>query len=141
MSKAPAVWFVDDDRADHTIFTRAFAQHGIQLKSYFSAEEAFEALASGERPNLVLLDVRMPGLGGFHFLHQRNRAGIVGTPVVMLSSSVNPDDVVEAYASGANAYLQKPPDYSALKRFVKVVTDFWFDMAVLPTESPHQERS
>ncbi|MEO1337045.1 MAG: response regulator [Myxococcota bacterium] len=123
---------VDDDRAEHTIFSRAFGKNDVSVESYFSAESAVDALFSGKRPRLVLLDIRMPGMGGFFFLQQRLTAGLLQVPVVMLSSSSNADDISEAYKYGAAAYLQKPCDYASLRRFTQLVTDFWFELVKLP---------
>ena len=132
MERSRGLWLVDDSEADHAMFVRAFQKNQIEVKSLYSAEEAVARIEAGERPPLVLLDIRMPGLGGFHFLEERNKSGLRFFPVVMVSSSNNPDDISVAYEHGANAYLQKPPDYPSLKKFVSVISEFWFELAQLP---------
>ena len=127
------VWMVDDDRADHEMFRRVLEETGVEFKSFYSAESALAALLEGGRPSLILLDVRMPGLGGFHLLDQRRTlAHPLAIPVIVLSSSSDPRDVARAYELGANVYVQKPDDYVGLRKFGEVLTKFWFELAHLP---------
>ena len=126
------VWFVDDDEADREIFAFTFRQQGIALRVFSSAEDAVARLKSGSAPALILSDIRMPGLGGFHLLEYRREAKLSAIPVIMISTSANPVDIGRAYASGANAYLEKPPDYASLKELVAHLKTFWFDTVVLP---------
>ena len=131
--RTTVVWMVDDDKADHVMFRQAFEKYAsLDFESFYSAESAAEALTEGRRPDLILLDVRMPGLGGFHLLDQRKDSTFAQIPVVVLSSSSDPNDVSEAYAKGANVYLQKPEDYLGLQAFIDVFLKFWFELALLP---------
>ena len=139
MSGSPRqVWFVDDNRAAHEMFRIAFSglDAGISVRGFFSAEEVVGALIGGETPNLILLDINMPGLGGFHLLKERARNNIGYVPVMILSTSANPDDIRAAYSHGANAYVEKPPDLESLESFARAVSAFWFDLAILPPSSP-----
>lgn len=132
MSADPLVWIVDDDPAEHAMFGRAFKKLHLELEGFFSAEDALDRMQRGGRPSLILLDLRMPGIGGLSFLEHRRSLGFDDFPIVVLTSSSNPSDIEEAYRRGANAYLQKPTDYEALKQFVEVVFSFWFQWAHLP---------
>lgn len=130
-----SIWIVDDSQADHALYRLAFKDlipDGV-FRSFYSAEDAVEAVVGGEMPSLVLLDLNMPGLGGMYFLSERRRRALLGFPVVILSSSSNPEDIQQTYALGANSYLEKPEDFKALKEFAKSVTDYWFRWSHLPT--------
>ena len=137
MSSNRSLWMVDDDDAEHSMFSRVFKNHNVEIRSYYSSEEALAALAAGERPRLVLLDIRMPGMGGFSFLEHKNKAKLDYLPVVMMSSSSNPKDVEAAYERGANAYLRKPDDYAGLQRLAQIISDFWFELVFLPQPQKH----
>ena len=128
------IWVVDDSEADHELMRIAFDDvlGPDTIESFYSAEEAVEALASGRRPSLVLLDLNMPGLGGEHFLSQRQHHQYSHVPVIILSSSSNPDDIRSTYALGANSYLVKPHDLDALMAFAHDVYQYWFKWAQLP---------
>ncbi|MEM6732989.1 MAG: nitrogen regulation protein NR(I), partial [Myxococcota bacterium] len=61
------IWLVDDDEAEHEMLRIAFERVGdkLDIRGFYSAEEAVCALNDGESPSLILLDLNMPGLGGF----------------------------------------------------------------------------
>lgn len=128
------IWLVDDNRAEHEMLRIAFAESDstTSVRSFFSAEEAVDAVINGETPHLILLDINMPGLGGFYLLEQLVRHHVEYVPVIMLSTSANPDEVRAAYSRGANAYIEKPPDLESLENFVRAVAAFWFEVASLP---------
>lgn len=128
------LWVIDDNPADQQLTRIAFRDY-LDLEniiSFYSAEAAIEALAQGASPSLVLLDLNMPGLGGKHFLTQRQQHSYLHIPVVILSSSTNPDDITSTYALGANSYLSKPSDLNELREFAHSVHEYWFKLAQLP---------
>ncbi len=133
----PTIWIVDDAIPDHKLIRIAFGDYVPEdhFKSYYSAEEAMNALVDGGTPSLVLLDLNMPGGGGTHFLEERRRRDYMHIPVVVLSSSSNPDDIRNSYALGTNSYLEKPQDLSSLNAFASAVYDYWFKWAHLPMET------
>lgn len=99
--------------------------------------EAVEALLgeSAIHPQLVLLDLKLPKLDGLDVL-QRMRADerTRGLPVVVLTSSLEDEDLSRCYALGANSYVRKPVDFA---RFVDVVNRlgiYWLVLNELPPE-------
>ena len=85
-------------------------------------------------PNLILLDVNMPGMSGFEVLAAiKGDAELAPIPVIMLSTSRLPDDVQRAYRTHANCYCEKPADFSSGERLMKAIEAFWMDAAVLPS--------
>ncbi len=128
------MWFVDDSEADHTLYKLAFRDllTNCTFESFYSAEDAVDALLDGGQPSLILLDLNMPGLGGMHFLRERQRCGFSHIPTLILTSSANPDDIVKTYELGANSYLEKPQDFASLKDFARSVSSYWFRWSHLP---------
>ncbi|MFT6591081.1 MAG: response regulator NasT [Rhodoferax sp.] len=103
---------VDDDRLVLTTLARGLRSVGYRVTSAESAEEAEGWLASGERPDLAILDVRMPGQDGL-YLAERLRA-LDHIPFMMLSAYNNAQIVEQAAASGALGYAVKPLDIPQL---------------------------
>jgi AmiR/NasT family two-component response regulator len=103
---------VDDDRLVLTTLAPGLRSVGYRVTSAESAEEAEVWLASGERPDLAILDVRMPGQDGL-YLAERLRA-LDHIPFMMLSAYNNAQIVEQAAASGALGYAVKPLDIPQL---------------------------
>lgn len=135
-SKCPKIWVIDDSPADHELMRIAFKPYMPvdNISSYYSAEEAVEELKQGKHPSLILLDLNMPGQGGTFFLKERQSRLFMHVPVVILTSSSNPDDIRETYAAGANSYLLKPADLTELEAFAENVYSYWFRFAYLPQD-------
>lgn len=81
-----------------------------------------------KKVKLILLDYNLPGMSGIQFLkYIRSSTATKHVPVVIFSSSDNPQDVRNAYLHGANAYLVKPVGMNNLKQTVQTVYDFWIN--------------
>lgn len=106
------IFLVDDDRLVLATMSRGLQHGGYRVSVADSAEEAEELLAAGVRPDLVILDVRMPGNSGLH-LAQRLRA-LDHIPFMMLSAFNDAGTVNQANACGALSYLVKPIDVAQL---------------------------
>ena len=102
------VLVVDDDRLVLSLFAQGLTDAGYSVVTAESAEEAEALLGTGERPDLALLDVRMPGRGGL-YLAQRLR-DLDHIPFMMLSAYSDTPTVEQAAASGAMGYVVKPLD-------------------------------
>lgn len=97
---------VDDDRLVLATLASGLTLAGYRVSTAESAEEAEAWLAGGERPDLAILDVRMPGQGGL-YLAQRLRE-LDHIPFMMLSAFNDPDLVQQATQIGALGYALKP---------------------------------
>lgn len=106
------IFLVDDDRLVLATMSRGLQHSGYRVSMADSAEEAEDLLAAGVRPDLVILDVRMPGNSGLH-LAQRLRS-LDHIPFMMLSAFNDADTVNQANACGALSYLVKPIDVAQL---------------------------
>ncbi|GBF06229.1 receiver domain REC [Deinococcus aerius] len=124
------VLLIDDNLADLLLAREAFAALGEQvgLTSYRSGGAALQALgqANAALPDVVLLDVNMPGLNGFEVLSTlKSDARLRPIPVVMLTTSGSREDVREAYARRANAYLLKSGDFGEFCADIRGFVQFW----------------
>jgi len=109
---SPHLLLVDDDRLVISTLTLGLQRAGYRISSAESAEEAEALLASGERPDLAILDIRMPGQSGLTLaqrLHELDRI-----PFMMFSAYSDPSMVDQATRQGALGYLVKPLDMPQL---------------------------
>jgi DNA-binding response OmpR family regulator len=89
---------------------------------------------SGSQPKFILLDLKMPRLGGIDVL-RRLKANVLTrtTPVVMLTSSAEERDVVESYHLGVNSYLVKPVNFAMFTDVVSRAGLYWAVVNRLPS--------
>ena len=89
--------------------------------------------ADAERPDLILLDLNLPGVDGRKVLAEvRMHGQLRAIPVVVLTSSDAASDIVASYQAGASCYVTKPGDLSEFQSAVKSIETFWFKVAKLP---------
>jgi DNA-binding response OmpR family regulator len=100
---------VADDDEDILVLVRMVLERaGHEVVAVRNGVEA-TAAAEQRRPDLAVLDVSMPELDGLEVLRRlRADANTSDVPVLLLSARVQEDDVAEGFATGANAYMQKP---------------------------------
>ena len=103
----PRVWIVDDDRSIRWVLERALTRHEIACRAFETADEALSAL-NGDRPAVIVTDVRMPGTDGFALLEAITAERLC--PVVMMTAHSDLDSAVHSYQNGAFDYLPKPFD-------------------------------
>jgi len=92
-----------------------------------------ESHADALRPDLVLMDINMPGISGLEALRTIKRdPELCMIPILMLSTSAWPDEVRESYQVHANSYVQKPTTLERAARLVRAIESFWIDFAISP---------
>src|SRR5688572_12342204 len=138
MKEGLPLLLVEDNPDDVFLFTRALskAKRPHPLYVVASGYEAIEYLSGagkyGDRdafplPELIMLDLKMPGVSGFEVLKWIRSDGMARLiPVIVLSSSALTEDVNHAYSLGANAYMVKPANADALERLIQTISDFWY---------------
>lgn len=88
---------------------------------------------AAEHPRLVLLDLNLPGKDGHEVLAEiRADPELRATPVVVLTTSTNEDDIFRAYSRGANAYVMKPAGLDSWLHVLATINEFWLSVARLP---------
>ncbi len=108
MTEANQVWVIDDDRSIRWVLEKALTKAGMQVTSFSSANGVMEALERGQ-PEVVVSDVRMPGMDGFALM-EKIKATYPELPVIIMTAHSDLDSAVSAYHSGAFEYLPKPFD-------------------------------
>ena len=110
---APAtVFVVEDDAAVRRALSVALRERGYTVESFASAEAFLEAGCEG-RAGCLLLDIRMPGIGGLELQDRLKRADSA-LPVIFITAHANVPMAVSAVRKGAFDFLEKPYDLDAL---------------------------
>jgi two-component system nitrogen regulation response regulator GlnG len=102
------VWIIDDDRSIRWVFEKALAREGIAHRTFGVAQEALDRLAD-EVPQVVVSDIRMPGLSGLELM-RRLKERLPTTPVIIMTAYSDLESAVAAFQGGAFEYLPKPFD-------------------------------
>jgi two-component system sensor histidine kinase ChiS len=106
---APHVLIVDDEPINLTVLENHLTLSGYAVRRAESGAEALAAIAGGYRPDLVLLDVMMPGMSGYAVCKElRRRFPAAEIPVVLVTAKNQVTDLVDGFGSGANDFLTKP---------------------------------
>jgi len=102
------VWVVDDDQSLRWVLEKALRQADMEGRSFERAEHLLEAIEHGE-PDVLITDVRMPGMSGIALL-ERLRTACPNLPIIVITAHSDLENAVAAYKGGAFEYLPKPFD-------------------------------
>ena len=140
-SKTAIVLLVEDDLGDRKLVKKALANLEMPNELYVatSGEGGLEYLQrskSGDavcpRPNLILLDLNMPGMGGKEFLRRiKADDDLCSIPVVVLTVSDAEIDIQESYKLKAAGYIQKSTSPERFQEVVCKLAKYWFKMSSL----------
>lgn len=140
MSNEKVVLIVDDNPDDIALTLRALKRNGLacQIEVVRTGEEALDWLyAKGEyagrninqKPFLILLDMHMPGISGLDVLKKiRSKGETKYLPVVLFSTSQNPEDIAKSYDLGANSYVRKPVDFTGYSESMHQLGYYWYHL-------------
>lgn len=130
---------IDDSPADAGLVDRALKKMKVRydFTVYHDGPTALQQIQAipteRELPDLILLDLNMPGIKGHDILQAlKNDERLNAIPVVVLSTSSAPEDITLAYRRQANAYVNKPSELNEFQDAVEKIYSFWFDAALLP---------
>jgi two-component system response regulator len=121
------ILLVEDNPDDVELTVTVIREHGIDAQIDV-VEDGVEALAYLEHkvPDLMLLDLNLPRVGGLEVLRRiRADARTRHIPIVVLTSSIEEQDVATSYASGANSYVRKPVDYDEFVEVARKLGEYW----------------
>ena len=131
------VLLVEDNADDEALTVRALrkldpacivdvARDGQQAVDYLAAEGV-------PRPDLILLDLKLPKLNGIEVLRFARANGTMKTvPTVMLTSSDEPSDLMGSYEAGASGFVRKPVGYEEYVEVVRALGRFWLQVNLRP---------
>jgi two-component system response regulator len=128
------ILLVEDSPDDEALMVRALCQGREPLAVTRDGAEALDYLrTSDEAPQLVLLDVNLPGIKGFEVLRQiRASPRTRHVPVVILTSSAHGEDVARGYELGANSFVAKPRDPGLFADAVREIARYWLGLNRVP---------
>ena len=107
------VWIIDDEESIRTICTSAL-EDLFNVESFSSASEALLALNSN-KPDLIITDIKMPGMSGLEFLNKVSEK-FPNLPTIIITAHANIDNALSAYKGGAFEYLTKPFDINEIRK-------------------------
>jgi chemotaxis family two-component system response regulator Rcp1 len=137
----PHILLVEDNLGDIRLLQEAFKEAGLtcRLNITRDGEQAMAFLhrrgiySESPRPSLILLDLNLPRKDGREVLAEiKDEKQLRTIPVVILSTSTNPDDVRRAYELHANCYFAKPGDVDSLMKLGTMLETFWLKSVLLP---------
>jgi len=142
------ILLIEDNQDDIELTLRAFKKNNIlnnidvvkdgeEALEYLYQKGKYSHLSNEDYPELVLLDLKLPKIGGLEVLKKiRENKKTSLTPVVILTSSKEEQDLVNGYKFGANSYIRKPVDFYQFIEAVKQLGLYWLVL----NESPPREK-
>lgn len=133
----------DDDTDDQFMLKEAFSSLNFdkEICSVENGEELLDYLNKRGKysngnlpvPKLILLDLNMPKIDGRQCLRMiRENKEFCKIPIIIFSTSNNPEDVSQSYELGANSYIIKPYSYNELVEIIDVIKKYWFTIVKTP---------
>ena len=105
------ILIIEDVKELSSLVALYLAREGFEIRAAESAEEGFTIIETW-KPDLVILDINLPGMDGFEFLHKFRRSGIqtgyADTPVLIVSARDSDEDQISGLGIGADEYITKP---------------------------------
>lgn len=127
-----------EDNEDHALLIRrGIEEEGCVVKHFTDGVEALTALehiqVSDGRPDLILLDIQLPGINGLDLLKTIKQISILSRiPVVMLTTSARREEIEKAYQLGAVGYIVKSDDFSLFVKKLHLVKEYWLNAVEPP---------
>jgi two-component system, chemotaxis family, response regulator Rcp1 len=135
------VLLVEDNPSDAELTSLAFGESrlAVNLSVVGDGEAALNFLnrrdlyANAPLPDLVLLDLNLPKIGGHEVLSKvKLDEHLCHIPIVILTTSIAEDDIAMAYRRHANCYIQKPTSFSQFVSVIRAIESFWFTIVQKP---------
>jgi CheY-like chemotaxis protein len=136
-SDGPEILLVEDDPQDVELTLRAFrsenvlrrievVRDGEEALDYLFCRGAYEGRAMDQPPSFVLMDLKLPKIGGLQVLREvKASPECRSIPVIILTSSGEQRDIAESYRLGVNSYIQKPVDISEFRMAIRALALYW----------------
>ncbi len=131
------VLIAEDDSSDREIISRVikklkpditmqFVEDGIEAVNFLFGKEQYSHRTISETPKLVIIDLKMPIMGGFEVLEKiKADEDMCVVPVVILTSSSQSSDLKKAYQMKANSYVVKPIKFEDFSHAVEKIVSYW----------------
>jgi CheY-like chemotaxis protein len=130
------ILLVEDDNVDAMTVKRAIKDLGSKdtLVRSANGEEALDYLRNetNEKPRLILLDLNMPKMNGIEFLkHIKSDNVLKRVPVIVLTTSMEDQDILRSFELSIAGYVVKPLDYKKFVEIIRTISQYW-TLSLLP---------
>jgi two-component system, NtrC family, nitrogen regulation response regulator GlnG len=115
------VWIIDDDKSIRWVFEKALTREGINHRTFVSGQAALDHI-DREPPQIVVSDIRMPGISGIALMKEL-KTRIPDVPIIIMTAYSDLDSAVSAFQGGAYEYLPKPFDVDYAIELVRRAID------------------
>jgi CheY-like chemotaxis protein len=144
------ILLVEDNQDDELLTLRAFKKHnilnevvvahdGVEALDYLFGTGAHQGRDTSLQPQVVLLDLNLPRIGGLEVLRRlRDDNRTKALAVVVLTSSKQEEDIIRSYALGANSFVRKPVEFDEFSQAVKTLGLYWL---LLHEPAPSQRQA
>ncbi len=146
MAARRVILLVEDNPDDEALTIRAMKKNnilneivvvrdGVEALDYLFGRKKYSSRDVTEAPQLILLDLNLPKIGGLEVLRQiRTDDRTRLFPVVVLTSSREEKDLVESYKLGANSYIRKPVDFDQFTEAIRQLGLYWLVLNEVPDQ-------
>ncbi len=109
------VFVIEDEESISKLICLYLSKSNIKTQAFYNAEEAVKELKNGANPDLILLDLNLPGMSGFEFLEKIKKDDNIPQQSIMILSARDADeDIIKGLNIGANEFITKPFSPSVL---------------------------
>ena len=116
----PYIYVIEDEEDISKLICMYLSKSMMEAKPFYNAEDAISALQSDRMPDLIILDLNLPGMSGFDFLQNIKQIYNTKMPSVMILSARDADeDIIEGLGIGADEFITKPFSPSVLVARIK----------------------
>ena len=140
--EAIKILLIEDDHGDQKLVKTSLSKQKIANEIFIAedGEDALEYLAHSKvgrcpMPDLILLDLNMPGMGGKECLRRIKADEALDTiPVIILTTSDSEQDILESYKLHASGYVKKPVTLQGFQEAMSDLEDYWFTVCKRVTQ-------
>lgn len=109
MNNTPCIYIIEDEESISNLIKLYLTKEQMDTKAFLNAEDALKDLNEGHKPNLIILDLNLPGMSGFEFLEELQKQFKNDIPSVMILSARDTDeDIIKGLGYGADEFVTKP---------------------------------
>lgn len=106
--KKPYVFVIEDEESISKLVCMYLEKSEITPEPFYNAEDALKKLSTGIKPDLLILDLNLPGMSGFEFLKQFREMFSASIPVMIVSARDADEDIINGLNTGADEFVTKP---------------------------------
>ncbi len=151
MGEGKKILLVEDNSDDILLTKRALtksnilnevivAHDGVKALDYLFGRGEWKNRDITDTPEVILLDLNMPKMGGLEALREIRQHDITKfLPVIILTTSIEESDIVEGYSLGANSYICKPVDFNQFHEAIKHLGLYWLVLNQNPNNRGNQQ--